>query len=134
MRTPSIERNGGVIPSIVCRTSRHRGLTEQSLERPALGPGNGAAETVGDDGLRVEAEGVVDGGGEVGRADGAIGREGADGITRAVDGTASNAAAGENGGIAAGPMFATGVDDLGRPAELADPDDQRLVRQTAVGK
>lgn len=56
----------------------------------------------------VDAEGVVEGGGEVEWRDGAIAGVGADAIRGAVDGAGRDAGAGEKDGVASAPVLASG--------------------------
>ena len=77
---------------------------------------------------------MEDGGGEVFGGDGVSGGVGGPAVGCAVDEAALDAAAGEGGGVAAGPVFAAGVGggDSGVAAEFADPDDQGFVEHAAA--
>ena len=92
----------------------------------------GAAGGVDQLGLGVEAEPPVDRGGQVGGGDRVGGGVGAVAVAGAVDVAPLDAAAGEHGRVAVGPVVAAGVAvDPGRPAELAERDDQGRVEQAA---
>ena len=95
-----------------------------------------------DDGGRVDAEGVVDRGEQLAGVDG-IGERGRAGLVGlAVDVAAADARAGDDGRVAVRPVVAAvgavavagGADALLRAAaELADGDDQRLLRAARAG-
>ena len=93
------------------------GAAGVDLQRPA----DGVADLRG----RVDPEGVEDGRAEVVGADRVAGRVGGPAVGCAVDDAAGDAAAGQDGRVAARPVLAARV-PLGDPrgaAELADPDD-----------
>ena len=81
------------------------------------------------EGLRLlagDADGVVDGGGQVGGRHRAVVRVLAAGVAGADDAAAAHAAAGDQGAVAMLPVVAAGlVVDLRRPAELAHRHHQR---------
>src|SRR5262245_58822336 len=118
-------RDGQLCMEITGRSREERG---QGL--PVVDP-EGPADGVGQDGGGVDAEGVEDGGAEVVGADRVAGGVGGPTVGGAEDLAAADAAAGEDGRVAPRPVLAAGARaaDLGGPAELPDPDDQRLVEQ-----
>ena len=81
----------------------------------------------------VDAQGVEDRRAEVVGADGIAGRIGGPAVGGAEDVTAADAGSGQDGRVTVRPVLAAavGLGDPGRAAELADPDDQRLVEQAA---
>ena len=101
-----------------------QGVTTIDPERPTDG--------VADLGRWVDAEGVENRGADVIGADRVAGRIGGPSVGGAVDGPAADAGAGQDGAIAVRPVLAAGVaaSDVRLAAELADPDDQRLVEQS----
>src|SRR5262249_4396423 len=82
---------------------------------------------------RVDADGLADGGDEVGDVDGVLDDLGAIGAGLAVDLPALDASAGQHGGPGVGEVVpaALGVDRVG-PAELAHPDDGGAAQEAAV--
>src|SRR5262245_13875131 len=80
-----------------------------------------------------DADGVVDGGGEVGGGDGAVVGSFGAAVGFADDASAADAAARHQGAVAVLPVIAAGlVIDARRPAELAHRHDQRPLQQAAV--
>ena len=74
---------------------------------------------------------MEEGGAEVLWRDGEVFDVGGVGVGGAVDQAATDAGAGEHGGVARGPMIAAGIGDPRAAAELADHDHQRVVQQAA---
>ena len=82
---------------------------------------------------RVDAQRVVDGGGQVFGADRRGGGEGGVAVGRAVHLPAADPAAGQHDRVARRPVVAAGIPvDLRRPAELAQAHDQGFVQQAAL--
>lgn len=94
-------------------------------ERPAL--------WAGEFGVEIDAKGLVDGGDDFTRGDGALGGVAADVVGFADDLAAFDAAAGEIHGPAVRPMVATasGI-DLGRAAEFGEAGDHGVVEHAAL--
>ncbi len=98
----------------------------------------GLVEVVIDDGVGVDADGVVDGGDDVDGVSGILQRGGAGGVGLAVDVAAFDAGTGEDSGVAIRPVVAavvavavaTGADAaLRAAAEFAEGDDERFVEE-----
>src|ERR1043166_5260479 len=108
-------------------------LLEQFEDRSAFGERDFFAVSANDVSARVDAEGVVDGGGEVGGMDGTAGRFGAVLIGSAEDSAATDAGAGEQHRPDAGPVIAAAaVVQVRGAAHLAGGDDQRGGEQAAL--
>ena len=104
-------------------------------KRLAVGEAVGPAGQVEDLGRGSRPNRQKQGRGEVGRGDGVAVGIGPDLVAGAVDGAASDAAAGEDRAVAVRPVVAAGLGvDLGRPAELAQRDHQRRFEQAAAGQ
>src|SRR4051812_34159126 len=104
---------------------------EEGQQRPAGVDPQGPADGVADLGRRVDAQGVQDRGAEVLGADWVAGGVGGPAVGGPVDDAPADAAAGEDRRVTPRPVLAAGV-PLADPrvaAELAGPDDQRLVQQ-----
>lgn len=106
-------------------------LSEQVRDRRAVvHDSDGAALGVGEAQFVVDAEGVVDGGGEV---LGAVGRgDGVGGVFvgLAVDAAAADAGSGEQGGEQHAPVVAaSGAVELRGATHFAKADDERFVEQ-----
>ena len=99
----------------------------------AAGDHEGAALGVGDFRAWVDAHEVVDGGGDVVGGDGIFCGFAAGFVGRAVDEAAFHAAAGEEDGVALGPVVAGGAGvDFWGAAEFAHPDDEGFVEHAAL--
>src|SRR5262245_17745119 len=84
--------------------------------------------------MRVDAEEEERGGEDVLGRDGQIGDVAAGGVAAADDSAACRAAAGQYGGVDAGPVFPAAAWAIGEPrraAMLADADHQRFVEHAA---
>src|SRR5262245_31517103 len=107
-----------------------RALRQDAADHFAKGKGEGAAEAVVDLGAGVEAEAVVDGGGQVAGSHGVGGGEGAMAVGGAPDGAGADAGAREESGIDPGPMVAAGAAvDLGSAPELTADDEERFIEE-----
>ena len=105
---------------------------EQAANRFTIGQADGAAELVVDFGGGIETEAPVDRGRQVAGCDGVGRRIRTEAVAGAVDVAASNASAGEEDGVAVGPMIATGIAvNLWCATELTHRDDERGVEQPA---
>src|SRR5262249_40654897 len=83
----------------------------------------------------IDAEDATDGGHEIDDADGTFGDGGGVAVGAADDLAAGDAAADQHGAPGPGVMVATAAaGDLRAPAELAHPDDQRVLQQAAVAQ
>ena len=116
----------------------HGGRRVERRHHLARAEPQGAAEAVAELGGRVDAEGVVDRRGEVGRAEGPGDRVGARaGRTCRSPGRRPRPPPAKTAGKTAGQWSRPGTSpgfssvDPGRPAELAEHDHQRLVEQAA---
>src|SRR5262249_39522333 len=84
-------------------------------------------------GVQRDAQGVVDGGGDVFGGDGVINHNLGQGIGGADHFTHANAAAAHAGDAGRGPVVASGGRiDLGSPAKVAEPDHQRIIQHSAA--
>src|SRR5207249_2413199 len=105
-----------------CGTDRYNSpsfLRQNLPKRPAaVRDGHGTAGAVGDGGVGVDAEAVVDGGADVGGADLAVADIGGMGVAGAAHGAAADAGARQHDRVAVRPVVAAGGGvDARRPAE-----------------
>ena len=85
--------------------------------------------------LRVDAEGVKNGGVQIGRAAGLFGGLEADGIGFAINLPATNAAAGKDGRVRTREMITTGAFvDLRRAAKIGEHYNERFIKATAFAQ
>src|ERR1043165_5273909 len=98
----------------------------------AAADGERAPDGIVDFGVGIDAEAVEQRCGEIVRSNPAVAGSSADAVRGAVDLAAANAAASEGNGKHMAPMVAAGIRvDPWRSAELAHPDDERVVKHSA---
>src|SRR6266851_3910742 len=108
-------------------------LRQQRLERFAHADDEGPALLVRYMFTGIDAQAMVDGCGDIGRADRVDGRIGRAAIGGAINLPTANSAPGHDDGITEGPVVAAGsLVYVWRAAHVAHPDNERLVQESTA--